>query len=274
VYVKTELFMALVQAKAKSHSLTGLVVTRLPNLNARADAEVILPLTVEERRHPIDHNRANVDVLAGVDVYAAAERHRKCRVGLLVRGQTIVKVCAHVRYAEQRVRKRRRNAVARIETRPDHQIVTLHARIEDAATVQIGITRLIKASREAGHDADVAVDVLIELSGEAVVAHALVGEIDRRAVESCAALSVKVIGVVERALMRIAYVELIERVVSILRKRARCANGSDQEQEKKSGHSGRLLVDAAGFELKDYRYINTANREKIPRFFGKLCVFW
>src|SRR6185503_2049924 len=117
------------------------------------------------------------------------------------------------------------------EARTDHHVVTLHAGIEDAATVPINITRVVKAGGEAGHDANVAVHVLIELSGEAVHAHAFAREVDARAVESRAATSVEMVGVVERALMRIADVELIKRVVFILRESARCANHSDQEQE-------------------------------------------
>ena len=51
---------------------------------------------------------------------------------------------------------------------PDHQIVALHFGVEDSARVGVKITGVIERAGEAGHDADIAVNILIKLSCEAI----------------------------------------------------------------------------------------------------------
>src|SRR5438094_7231671 len=77
------------------------------NLDTRPSANVVLALSVKERRQVIDLNRAHVQVLSGVHVQTSAEGHRKRSVVLDSRRQGIVKARAHVRDAEQSLHKRR-----------------------------------------------------------------------------------------------------------------------------------------------------------------------
>ena len=209
------------------------------------------------------------------NVQTATQGHRESGVGLVSRGQRIVKARAQVRHAEQRVCKRRDVSRAQVESRTNHQVISLHTGIEGAATSQIRVADVIECAGEAGHDADVAVHVLVELSRETVVARALIRKIDAITVKGCSATTIKMIRVVIGAHVRVADIKFIERIVFIaaLCECSRNTEQSNQEQEKDSGHSGRLLVDPVDFGLKLYRYTNTTNAEKIPRFFGKLFLF-
>src|SRR5262245_43972251 len=117
--------------------------------------------------------------------------------------------------------------------------------------------------------------ILIELGRESIVAGAIVDQIDPFTVKSGLATPIKMICVVIGAHVRVAAIELVERIVLVIAlcESSRSANQCSQEQEKDSGHSRRLLVDPGDFGLKLYRYINNANPEKIPRLFGKLSLF-
>src|SRR5262249_32945921 len=115
---------------------------------------------------------------------------------------------------------------------------------------------------------DVAMHVLIELSGEAVVARAFVRKVDAITVEGGIAALIEMVGVVVGPHVRVANIELIVGIVFVaaLGKSGRSTNQCGQEQEKNSGHSGRLLVDPDSFRVKLYGYINTANIKVFPDF--------
>src|SRR2546421_8646381 len=124
---------------------------------------------IEERRQIINLDRANVDVLARMDVKSATEGQGKGSIRLLPIYERVIKTHAHVRDARHSFNEWRDGTTAPVIPRTDHQIVSLSSRTKRPARSGIYKTRVIEGAGKAGHDADVPRDVLIELGIKAVI---------------------------------------------------------------------------------------------------------
>src|ERR1700682_119736 len=100
----------------------------------------------------------------------------------------------------------------------------------------VKVTRIVVGTAKAGHDSDFTSHVLVEFSFEPVVVNLLGSQVDGGAINLRSTILVERVGVVIRALVRIADIELVVRVVFVLRKRCGRTNQGNQEQEKNSVH--------------------------------------
>src|SRR5437868_10298165 len=139
----------------RCRELSANKVAVLSTLHARADPYVVLMRAIEERRQIINLDRANVDVLAGVHVETAAERHGKRGIGLPSISERVIKTHAHVRDARHTFNEWRDSATAPVIPRTDHQIISLSSRTERASGSDIDITRVVVGAGKAGDGGDV-----------------------------------------------------------------------------------------------------------------------
>ena len=172
-----------------------------------------------------------------------------------------------MRDAGQGMHKRRHAGEPPVVTRANHQIVALHAGGKGAAGSQVHVIRRVIGSGETGNNADVAVQVLIELSVEAVIALVFFVKDNRAPVKCGAAIFVERLRVIAGALVGIPAYELITGIVPVLCDCRRSADERHHEQEKKSGHPRILLVFTMQ-ETSVYGYINTTKAKNFPDFLG------
>ena len=171
-------------------------------------------------------------MLSCVHVQTSAKGHGECRVA----PGAIVKTGTNMLDAKKRVREGYHASGAPVVAWPGQQRITLHVGMKGLTGILVEETRTVVGTAKAGHDSDIPGNVLVEFSFEPVKVHFLGSQVDGDAINLRPGVLVERVGVVIRALVCIADLELVKRVVLVLCQRCRRTNQSNQEQEKDSGH--------------------------------------